>query len=202
MRLLAGGIERIAIRRRVVVAEVRPRLQRARRKTAVPEAQLDDLGGARKRSLGLVAMPPLDLEHHIGAELRMHQRGAGCDSRTRAHDRRQRLIVNHDGFSRVLGGKARLRNYRGDDIAHVMNGVPRKAGARRAVHRPSVAEPHGMHDSEFAMTRFVPVRGCEDRSTPGIAAARAISMARIRACACGLRTKTHHAVPGRWTSST
>ena len=203
MRLLAGRIERVAIRRRVVVAEIGARLHRIGRKPAVLEVQFDDLGGGGQRGFGLVAMPALDLEHQIAAEFRMHQRRAGGDGVARARHRGQRLIVDRDGFSGILGRKARLRDHRSDDIADVMDLVAGKGRARRAVHRAPVAERHGMHDGELAMPRLVPVvRRQRQAARPALRRRRLVAIERIRAWACGLRTKMHQAVPVAWTSST
>ena len=83
VRLLGRGVERVAVARRVVFAEIGARLQRIGGEPAVVQVELDDLGGAGHRGLGLLAVAALDLEHEVGAEALMHERRAGRERRAR-----------------------------------------------------------------------------------------------------------------------
>ncbi len=104
VRLLGGGIERVAIARGVVIAQIGARLDRIGRQTVVVEAELHDLRHRGHRRLGLAAVPALDLEHQIAVELFVHERRARRHGVTRGGDRGQRVVRDLHRFGRVLGG--------------------------------------------------------------------------------------------------
>jgi hypothetical protein len=61
--------------------------------------------------------------------------------------------------------------------------------------RSGSSHPHG---SEFTPVMSLPVNTA---TTPGCFAARPVSMERMRACACGLRTKAAYVMPASLRSS-
>ena len=158
VRLLRGRIERVAVARGVVVAQIGARLDRIGRQAVVVEAELHDLRRRGHRRLGLAAVPALDLEHEIAAEPRVHQRRARRDRVARRGDRGQRVVRDLHGLGRVLGGEPGVGHDRGDDIADMVHLAAREGRARRGVHGTAVAERHRMHDRELAVPGPVPVR--------------------------------------------
>ena len=167
MRLLAGGVERIAVARRIVVAKIGAGLHRVGGEPTVAQRQLDNLGGAGHRDLRLLAVAALDLEHQIATELFVHLRRIGRDSGDDIGNRRQRLVIDRDRLGGVLGLRTALGDHGRDDIADVMHLVPSESRARRAVHRPAVAERHRMHDGELAVAGVRPVLGREGEEHAG-----------------------------------
>ena len=159
VRLLGGGIERVAIARGVVVAQIRARLDRIGRQAVVVEAELHDLRRRGHRCLGLAAVPALDLEHEIAAELFMHERRAQRHGVTRGGDRGQRVVRDLHRFGRVLGGEPGVGHHRGDDVADVVHLVACEGRAGSDVHGTAVAERHRMHDGELAVSGLGPIVG-------------------------------------------
>ena len=119
VRLLRRGIKRIAVGRGVVFAQIGARLQRIGGEPAVAQPQLDDLGGAGHRGVGLLPVAALDVEDDVGAESLMHQRRRAARP-PRANRRRPAAVRNRrDGLGGVLGRKAALGHDCGDDVADV-----------------------------------------------------------------------------------
>ena len=119
--------------------------------------QLDDFLGTGQFSLYLGAVPALDLEDQIVAELRVYKWRTGRNRRARGGNGGHRLVIDGHCFSPVLGGKARHANHGRDDVADVAHLTTRKRWPWRAVHWPSVTERHRMHNSQFAVPCLVPV---------------------------------------------
>ncbi len=159
MRLLRGRIERVAVGARIVVAKIRARLHRIGREPGIAQIKLDDLGGRRHRGFGFLPVAALDLEHHVGAELLVDERRADFHGFAQIAYRRQNFVIDDDRLGGGFGREAIFSDNRRDNVADVTHLVGREGRARRAVHRPAVAERHRMHDRQFAVTGALPVRG-------------------------------------------
>ena len=168
VRLLRGRMERVAVACGVVVAQIGARLDRIGRQAVVVEAELHDLRRRGHRRLGLAAVPALDLEHEIAAELCVHQRRARRDGVARGGDRGQRIVRDLHRLGRVLGGEPGVGHDRGDDIADMVDLAAREGRARRGIHGAAVAERHRMHDRELAVPGPGPIIGgqCQQHTGP------------------------------------
>ncbi len=167
MRLLGRGVERVAVARRIVFAEIGARLQRIGGEPAVVQVERDDFGGAGQRAFRLLAIAALDIEHDVGAEALVQERRAGRERRARIADAWQRLIVDRNRLGGVFCRKAALRHHRGDDVADVAHFVAGESRPRRIVHRPAVGKRHRVHDGELAVAGALPVFGGERQQHAG-----------------------------------
>jgi hypothetical protein len=168
VRLLGGGVERVAVARGVVVAEIGARLDRIGRQAVVVEAELHDLRRRSHRRLGLAAVAALDLEHEVAAEPWVHQRRAQRHRVARRGDRGQRVVRDLHGLGRVLSGEPGVGHDRGDDVADMVHLVACEGRAGRRVHGTAVAERHRMHDGELAVPGLGPIVGgqCQQHTGP------------------------------------
>ena len=167
MRLLGRGVERVAVARRVVFAEIGARLQRIGGEPAVVQVERDDFGGAGQRAFGFLAAAALDIEHDVGAEALVNERRAGRERRARIAHAWQRLIVDRDRLGGVFGGEAAFRHHGSDDVADVAHLVAGESRPRRIVHRPAVGKRHRMHHRELAVAGALPVFGGERQQHAG-----------------------------------
>ena len=147
------------------------------------------------------ASPKLDLVggDDVAVELAPHRRGV---RRALAHvgDERQRLVVDRDQRGGVLGDVAVVRDHhrhRLADIGDLAVGERERPQPCRAACRNWNAAPCGAAPSPAARSSSV-----STACTPGSASAALLSMLRISACGCGLRTNAACSTPGSAMSST
>ena len=137
MRVLARGVEGVALVARIVLADRGAGLDRVRNQPVVGDVELGHVLGSGKGLVdgGLVAEMPAE-DGVVGRDLvdlrRARLRLGGVD------DRRQRLVIDGDGLGRVLRLRQRLGDDDGDVIADVAHLAKRQRRVRAGLHRRAV----------------------------------------------------------------
>ena len=151
--------------------------------------------GEGRLGRGLVAdVPVVD---DVARRFRMQLRRARLDRGADIGDGRQLLVVDHDGFGRVLGLVLGLGDHDRDRLADEAHRCPAPSPAMRpssSASRPwsVIAQPQ-IRLPILSSTISAPV---STPTTPGIFIAADVSMLLTLAWACGLRTKWAWVMPG------
>ncbi len=197
-RRAAAGVERGAAARGIIGGDRRPRLHRHAGHALHQRCELHHVGrvGERRLGPGRIADDGIDAEVRRGAVPYLgRSRGSG---RGRIGHRRQRLVVDRDALGGVLGGRDRGGDHHRDRFADEPRLVARQRPMRRdECGRAVLIVQHDLgrmgrerrvrDGLEAVGQRSCPVNTA---STPGAARAFAVSIARMRACACGERSMT------------
>ena len=103
VRRLDTGVQRVAARATVPLADRSARLHRRRRHTRHDEVEAGHVGGAGEPARHRVAISGLPDERDVVGRLRPHRRRAGAGHLGRRRHGRQRLVVDRDELRRVDG---------------------------------------------------------------------------------------------------
>ena len=192
MRALQGGIDRVMVGRRVVVADTTPRLHRGRGHPVDDEFVPDDMRGMGEGGVGrrLVAFE-IDKRDVVGAVV-PDPRCAGLHRISGRDDRRHRLVFDHDQFGRVRRLMGALGNHKSNVIPDPAHPVLDQCRVARPIGRRTVAPLVAGRRGQVTPTRSFPIRpgqhreharrglggGRVDRSDPGLRMRRAQHIAK------------------------
>ena len=188
------GVKRIAPARSIIAADGGTRLHRHAGDAVDPGVEARHMGGSCKRLRRCFGVADLGIDHDV-RQVIVEARGTELNRGQGGHHRRQWLILYDHLFGSIFCRRRRLGDDEGNGRADVARAIGREDVVWRDGHRRAVAVvQHDIGRSagsgkvgnayEAVGRRVPPVRTA---STPRMAHAALVSIARIGACACGER---------------
>ena len=139
VRVVHVGVQRVAIFRRIESADRAARLHVLRMDARDHIAPLDDVRRLRERRLGRRAVAALGGVRDVVRVLVPHTRRIRLRRLGDRGHRRQRIVVHHDKFGRVLRLRQRLGDHHRHRIADIAHAIDDQRRTLRREHRRAVA---------------------------------------------------------------
>ena len=164
---LQGRVDRVAVRRLIVMADRAARLHSRRRHAADHEALLDDVVGLGEGGVGRLLIALEMHEADVVFAIVPDEGRAGLRAQRHGSDGGQDLVVDLDQFGGVLRLFDRVRDDEGDGIADIAHLHFRQRGEMRAIHGRAVALLLASGPGQIAVTGVGPILADQNGANAG-----------------------------------